>query len=37
MFARHSRRFATQTGLPGVVKGLYFGAHARQDRVEILE
>jgi len=34
MFARHSRRFASQTELPGVLKGLHFGAHARQDRVE---
>ena len=26
-----------KTELPGVLKGLIFGAHARQDRVEILE
>ena len=26
-----------KTELPGVFKGLNFGAHARQDRVEILE
>jgi hypothetical protein len=37
MFARHSRRFATQTELPGVLKGLKFDAHARQDRLEIIE
>jgi hypothetical protein len=37
MVARHSRRFGTQTEVPGVFKGLNFGAHARQDRVEILE
>jgi len=37
MFARYSRRFTAQTKLPGVFKGLNFGAHARQDSVEILE
>jgi len=37
LFARHSRRFPTQTELPGVLKGLNFSAHARQNRVEILE
>ena len=37
IFARHSRRFATQTELPGGLMGLNFGAHARQGRVETIQ
>jgi hypothetical protein len=40
MFARHlrhSRRFATQNRAPRLLKGLDFGAHARQNCLEILE
>jgi len=36
MFAQHSRRSSLKTELRGVLKGVNFGAHARQDRLEIL-